>query len=76
MDSPSPAPPGFDIAGAARDLDGYAAWLSPYVAAPGMEDAMRLLMRNRALANDVAAFIRSQPGHVGLEQPLDRQPAA
>lgn len=66
---------GFDLAGAARDLDERAQRYAPIYAQPDVAVCVRLIHRNPAIASTVRRAIESElaqlpGGGVGLEQPL------
>lgn len=67
--------PGFDVAGAARDLDERARRYAPIYAAPDLAACVRLLHRNPAIATAVRGAIEAElaklpEGGVGLDVPL------
>lgn len=71
----APEPQGFDLGGAARDLDERARRHAPIYARPHMPECMRLLHRNPDLAPAVRSFIEAEMaklpgGGVGLDAPL------
>ena len=71
----APDPRGFDLPGAARDLEDRARRWAPLVADPDVSAAYRLLVRNPSTAKAARQAIEAEmaklpDGGVGLEVPL------
>lgn len=66
---------GFDLEGAARDLDEMARRYSPIHAQPHLSECVRLLQRNPAIAGNIRKAIEAEManlpgGGIGLDVPL------